>query len=438
MQTKIKRFSGLRLLLILLIFSVFLINAEASKASAKEQEKLPYLIKVNREFNTITIYKMDDKGEYSEPVKAMICSVGANDKTITGTFQTKGKYRWKELMGEVWGQYSTRIEGGILFHSVYYYDKKDPASLAVNQFNKLGTAVSHGCVRLSVKDAKWIYDNCATGTTVVIYDDKESAGPLGKPEAIKITSDLKWDPTDPDKNNPYLTKQPKITGVKNIKINWSEKVDLSKTVRAKSTLGVDITSKVTVSGEVDNMVAGKYKVTYTVTDELEKTTEKTITVTVKECTQAPELTGIKDKIVGADVLVNRKFALSGVKAYCSNIKLDKDSIEVKIEKVSESEYYITYAVRVGKGPTTTAEAKIIVDNEAPIITGITDMTLEAEKVLDEEYLLSLVSVSDNYTLPENIIVNVSYVENPDGTYLVTYEATDEKGNQAVEQAVISY
>ena len=49
-----------------------------------------------------------------------------------------------------------------------------------------GTAASMGCVRMTVEDAKWIYDNCKSGTTVEFYSS-ENPGPLGKPEAMKIT-----------------------------------------------------------------------------------------------------------------------------------------------------------------------------------------------------------------------------------------------------------
>ena len=63
-----------------------------------------------------------------------------------------------------------------------------------------------GCVRLTTEDAKWIADNCPSGTSVEIYDD-EDPGPLGKPEAVKIDADdvkRGWDPTDADENNPWL------------------------------------------------------------------------------------------------------------------------------------------------------------------------------------------------------------------------------------------
>ena len=68
-----------------------------------------------------------------------------------------------------------------------------------------GTAASMGCIRMTVKDAKWIYENCKSGTTVEFYSS-ENPGPLGKPEAMKITeyNDYRgWDPTDPNENNPW-------------------------------------------------------------------------------------------------------------------------------------------------------------------------------------------------------------------------------------------
>ena len=62
-----------------------------------------------------------------------------------------------------------------------------------------------GCVRLTVEDAKWIYDNCKPGTSVEFYSN-ENPGPLGKPETPKISEYEEyrdWDPTDPDVNNPW-------------------------------------------------------------------------------------------------------------------------------------------------------------------------------------------------------------------------------------------
>lgn len=34
---------------------------------------------------------------------------------------------------------------------------------------RLGMHLSHGCVRLQIDNAKWIYNNIPRGTTVVVY-----------------------------------------------------------------------------------------------------------------------------------------------------------------------------------------------------------------------------------------------------------------------------
>lgn len=170
----------------------------------------PYYIKVNRTTNCVTVYQKDSTGNYTVPVKAMICSVGAGNNTPVGKFKTPAKYRWKELIGGVWGQYSTRITDGVLFHSCCYATTNG-STLFTKTYNKLGKKDSLGCVRLTVADAKWIYDNCPLGTTVEVFD--APTDPLPRPEAIKMTANTNypnWDPTDPDPNNPWRKEQVKI------------------------------------------------------------------------------------------------------------------------------------------------------------------------------------------------------------------------------------
>lgn len=175
-----------------------------SQQSASDEAEFPYYIKVNRRQNCITVYTSDENGEYTVPYKAMICSTGLYNATPRGTFHLSTKYLWRELYGKVYGQYATRITGGVLFHSVPYY-KKSKSALCTEKYNKLGQQASMGCVRLTVEDAKWIAYNCPSGTTVEIYED-DDPGPLGKPEAAHIDTDSPnkgWDPTDPDVENPW-------------------------------------------------------------------------------------------------------------------------------------------------------------------------------------------------------------------------------------------
>lgn len=168
---------------------------------------IPYYIKVNYGAQVVTIYKQDEQGNYTIPVKAMVCSTGVATPT-SGVYSIPEKWEWLPLQGDVFGHYCTQIKGNILFHSVPYLRKKDPASLEYWEYDKLGTYASAGCIRLMVKDAKWIYDNCARGTKVEFYSSS-NPGPLGKPSAKKITSYpdylRNWDPTDPNASNPWKT-----------------------------------------------------------------------------------------------------------------------------------------------------------------------------------------------------------------------------------------
>ncbi len=64
-------------------------------------------------------------------------------------------------MGPSWGKYGTQINAyGDWFHSVACSNPDPTYSLAAGNYNMLGQPASHGCVRLCVRDAKWIYDNC--------------------------------------------------------------------------------------------------------------------------------------------------------------------------------------------------------------------------------------------------------------------------------------
>jgi len=190
-------------------------QAEASFAVIVEERPLldfdpvpgtagyPYYIRINRALNVVNVYAMDEDGYYSVPYKAMVCSTG--DATPLGTYNTTAQYRWLSLFGGVYGQYATRIVGHILFHSVPYFSE-NPADLEYEEYNKLGTAASMGCIRLCVRDVLWIYENCPVGTTVELYDDFDYPGPMGKPEPLTIDINDErrgWDPTDPDPNNPW-------------------------------------------------------------------------------------------------------------------------------------------------------------------------------------------------------------------------------------------
>ena len=165
----------------------------------------PYYIKVNNYMNVVNIYAKDENDSYSVPVKVLLCSTGTDTPKPSSKYKiTSYKTRWNAMQGGVWAQYATQIVGNILFHSVPYL-KKDPSTLEYWAYDRLGTKASAGCIRLTVEDAKWIYDNIPVGTVVEFYSDSDP-GPLGKPSAQKISGNTRcrgWDPTDLDERNPW-------------------------------------------------------------------------------------------------------------------------------------------------------------------------------------------------------------------------------------------
>lgn len=260
----------------------------------------PYLVKVNRLLNCVTVYTKDSNDEFVVPYKSMTCSTGKFiNNTPLGTFRTSSKYFWRLMVDGTHSQYASRVYGGILFHSVPCY-KPSKDQLEVAEFNKLGSPASLGCIRLTVADAKWLHDNCPSGTTVVIYDDASSPGPLGKPEIIKIPEDSPnagWDPTDPDKNNPWNNCAPAILA-SDVTIKSGSNYNIMNNVTATDTCGNDITSTITVSDTFDLNVAGHYNVTFSVTDLLGKTASTTINLFVTQSQTIPiETTTKKPEIV---------------------------------------------------------------------------------------------------------------------------------------------
>lgn len=251
-------------------------TVSAAKKNSKKTTTYKYTIYVNRQTNLVNV--VDTKSK--KLVRAMYCSTGKNNRTIRGTYHLKTKYRWRKLVGGVYGQYSVRISGSYLFHSVPY-TKKNVRKLERAEYNKLGKQASKGCVRLSVADAKWIYDNCKKGTRVVINDKVKLEKPKYAPIKIPASDKSGWDPTDPDKKNPYyptikLKNTSKIVE-KGTAFDPLEQVTLYSKVTSED----ELKDAVKVSGTVDTKVSGQYTVKYTLKDprtELKVSKEYTFTV----------------------------------------------------------------------------------------------------------------------------------------------------------------
>jgi len=136
-----------------------------------EEYVFPYKLIVDISEQRVYVYKWDGD-DYGDKEKTMICSTGMDKTpTPTGTYQSYGRmvqgewYYFEEF--KCYAKWAYGIVGGILFHSVTYNSQQ---VLNQSSVKNLGKKASHGCVRLEVEDAKWIYDNCPLGTTVVIQE----------------------------------------------------------------------------------------------------------------------------------------------------------------------------------------------------------------------------------------------------------------------------
>lgn len=136
-----------------------------------------YKLVVNVYHQFATVYKKDANGEFTVPVRYIIVSSGAR-KTPTpiGKFEMgKSSVRFGKFASfGVYGQYWRQIVRSIFCHSLIY-ESRNPRSYTVS-YNELGKRASHGCIRMLVPDARWIYYNLGPGTVCeIIQGDKNDA-----------------------------------------------------------------------------------------------------------------------------------------------------------------------------------------------------------------------------------------------------------------------
>ena len=139
-----------------------------------EPTPVPYAMDVDVRNQVVKVYTYDSSKEYNVLVRVMICSTGTSSHpSKPGTYVLSGrKARWCTF--PKWGggtaQYWTKIDNDIAFHSIMYINY-DPDRPNMKTFNNLGRRASHGCIRLHVTDAKWVYDNITAGTVLTIHND---------------------------------------------------------------------------------------------------------------------------------------------------------------------------------------------------------------------------------------------------------------------------
>lgn len=237
-------------------------NEGVMPQESKDSEKTDkYDIEVNKRLSAVIIYQYSKDKKTKEQIKVFRCCVG--EDLTKGEFRIGKKYSWLDIY-QGWHKYNTSIGKGAWIHSSIYKDKYD-YRLLKSSYNSLGKSSANGkSILLSAGDAAWIYNNCKEGTKVTIKKGKKSDVLIKSPEpAVSLYSYCGWDPTDPDKNNPYqkIKNGRVVKGLSTLSVEKGNKPDYFGNIIALGKKGKVITKRLKYN-EIDYSRVGTYTVNY--------------------------------------------------------------------------------------------------------------------------------------------------------------------------------
>ena len=144
-------------------FPVEVDSSELEKKAQGYTSATGYLVLTDLDAQRVAVFQREE--EAWSMVQAYPCSSGSPGmETPKGEYRVQGRGKWfynRRLQSG--GEWYVGFYGNYLFHSLPM-----DSSHKVQDY-RLGVPLSHGCVRLRIEDAKWLYDNLPGGSKVVIY-----------------------------------------------------------------------------------------------------------------------------------------------------------------------------------------------------------------------------------------------------------------------------
>ena len=123
-----------------------------------------YLVLANVSTHRVGVYRWGN-GKWNRAKYYTVTTGAPNMPTREGVF-----YRGMKLLyfnsGSDRCWYATQYSGNYLFHSVLYTQESSPNTITDG---RIGVSASHGCIRMKLEEAKWIYDNIPASTKIVVY-----------------------------------------------------------------------------------------------------------------------------------------------------------------------------------------------------------------------------------------------------------------------------
>ncbi|MGH4140453.1 L,D-transpeptidase family protein [Clostridium sp.] len=135
---------------------------ESSINSIKATSGTNFYVQVDLSKQRVNIFTKSEEKWILD--KSFMCSSGkSSTPTVKGNFIIKDKGPMFRAGSNTICNYYTRFYGNYLFHTVLLDNNENI------QDGRLGTPLSHGCIRLAIDDAKYIYTNIPYGTSVSVH-----------------------------------------------------------------------------------------------------------------------------------------------------------------------------------------------------------------------------------------------------------------------------
>ena len=247
------------------------INKDADKTSgvgnniAKDEEEETvqkqvdeFYLQINMAKNVMVVYRYDADKKNKTAYKIFPCTLGENVK-----YKTEKSYSWVKNNG--WHRYNTLYTYSAWIQSAEYSDRY-PDTLVKKSYNSVGKDKKvDKSIILYASDAAWVYNNCKDKTVLeIVKGSKKDQLPLQVEKKTETNKYCGWDPTDPDKSNPYLKKANGTiaTGYTPVNVEKGEKIDYFSNLLALDETGKNITGKLKYN-KIDSSKTGTSKVTYT-------------------------------------------------------------------------------------------------------------------------------------------------------------------------------
>ena len=186
------------------------INSEADTTSGisdieKEETTKPKILKVydvviNKTNKFITIYETAQGNRNA--IRSYKATIGKDLKP--GSYKmTDVKHMW--IRKGNWYRYAIKFSNKWIYSCTY--TDKYPYYLDVSDYSKLGSVMEGENISVNAQAAQFLYSHMYEGFKITVVKGKKGDIAPQMQENPALLTGLCWDPTDPDKDSPYLKKQ---------------------------------------------------------------------------------------------------------------------------------------------------------------------------------------------------------------------------------------